>query len=141
MDKELLKSDVEAGIVAMENMLADGSHDDAVFVLGRIRHILGLLSDCDTICPDAHSSILNAEGSLSDAEFEIEEAGLIPSVGEPITEASFPKIGPFNTAALSEALSSLSIRSEQDCPPANPERGRHVEIGTGPSVIAARRVG
>ncbi|MCX5614414.1 hypothetical protein [Bombella saccharophila] len=60
---------------------------------------------------------------------------------EPITEASFPQIGPFNTAALTEALSSLSIRSEQDYPPANPERVRHVEIGTGPSVITARRVG
>ena len=28
---------------------------------------------------------------------------------EPITEASFPAIGPFNTAALSEALASLSV--------------------------------
>ena len=111
MDKELLKSDANAGIVAMENLLADGSHDDAVFIVGRIRHILGLLSDCDTICPDAHSSILNAEGSLSDAEFEIEADGLIPSVGEPITEASFPAIGPFNTAALSEALAALSARA------------------------------
>ena len=60
---------------------------------------------------------------------------------EPITEASFPSVGPFNTAALSEALAGLSVRSEQDYPPANPERVRHVEIGTGPSVITARRVG
>ena len=28
---------------------------------------------------------------------------------EPITEASFPAIGPFNTAALSEALAGLSV--------------------------------
>ena len=60
---------------------------------------------------------------------------------EPITEASFPLVGPFDTAALSEALAGLSVRSEQDYPPANPERVRHVEIGTGPSVITARRVG
>ena len=30
---------------------------------------------------------------------------------EPITEASFPAIGPFNTAALSEALAGLSVRA------------------------------
>ncbi len=59
----------------------------------------------------------------------------------PITEASFPLVGPFDTAALSEALAGLSVRSEQDYPPANPERVRHVEIGTGPSMITARRVG
>ncbi|MBE1723210.1 hypothetical protein [Bombella apis] len=28
---------------------------------------------------------------------------------EPITEASFPAIGPFNTAALSEVLAGLSV--------------------------------
>ena len=139
MDKELLKSDAEAGIVAMENMLADGGHDDAVFVLERIRHILGVLGDCNAVGADAHSSILNAEGSLSDAEFEIEEAGVIPSVREPITEASFPQIGPFNTEALSKILDDISIRSEQDFPPANPERVRHVEIGTGPSVLTVER--
>ncbi|WP_249085582.1 hypothetical protein [Parasaccharibacter sp. TMW2.1890] len=30
---------------------------------------------------------------------------------EPITEASFPAIGPFNTAALSEVLAGLSVRA------------------------------
>ncbi|MBA5726939.1 ANIS5 family metal-binding protein [Bombella mellum] len=60
---------------------------------------------------------------------------------EPITEASFPVIGPFNTAQLSEALAGLSVRSEQDYPPAQAERVRHVEIGPGPSMITARRVG
>ncbi|MCL1512445.1 hypothetical protein DTI93_08615 [Parasaccharibacter sp. TMW 2.1884] len=32
-------------------------------------------------------------------------------LNEPITEASFPAIGPFNTAALSEALAALSVRA------------------------------
>lgn len=139
MDKENQKSHVEAGIVAMENMLDDGSREDAVFVVGRIRHILGVLSDCESVGPDAHSSIMNAEGSLSDAEFEIEAVGVIPSVREPITEASFPQIGPFNTEALSKILDDISIRSEQDFPPTKPERVRHVEIGTGPSVLTAAR--
>lgn len=73
--------------------------------------------------------------------------GLIDSLtypyerNEPITEASFPQIGPFNTAALTEVLASLSIRNEQDYPPANPEHVRHVEIGTGPSILTARRIG
>ncbi|MUH03155.1 hypothetical protein GM609_06570 [Bombella sp. ESL0387] len=30
---------------------------------------------------------------------------------EPITEASFPAIGPFNTAALAEVLTALSVRA------------------------------
>ena len=30
---------------------------------------------------------------------------------EPITEASFPAIGPFNTAALSKVLAGLSVRA------------------------------
>lgn len=41
MDKELLKSHAEAGIVAMENMLDDGDRDDAVYVLEKIISILG----------------------------------------------------------------------------------------------------
>lgn len=138
-ETERQKSHVEAGIVAMENMLADGCREDAVFIVGRIRHILGVLSDCESVGPDAHSSIMNAEGSLSDAEFEIEAAGVIPSVREPITEASFPQIGPFNTEALSKILDDISIRSEQDYPPSHPERVRHVEIGTGPSALTVER--
>ncbi len=58
---------------------------------------------------------------------------------EPITEASFPRIGPFNVAGLTETLRGLTVRSEQDYPPANPERVRHVEIGTGPSGLMVRR--
>ena len=57
---------------------------------------------------------------------------------EPITEASFPRIGPFNVAGLTEVLRGLTVRSEQDYPPANPERVRHVEIGTGPILLVRR---
>ena len=58
---------------------------------------------------------------------------------EPITEASFPQIGPFNVAGLTEVLHGLTIRREQDYPPTNPDRVQHVEIGTGPSALTARR--
>lgn len=138
-DSDNQKSRVEAGIVAMGNMLDGGSKEDAIFVVGRIRHILGILADCESVGPDAHSSILNAEGSLSDAEYEIEERGLIHNLREPITEASFPQIGPFNVAWLTETLRGLTIRSEQDYPPTKPENVRHVDIGEGPSALTVRR--
>lgn len=67
MDKERLKSDAEAGIVAMERMLADGSHDDAVFVLGKVVSILGLVHVPDGLTDEATRL-------LDDAQEKIEAA-------------------------------------------------------------------
>lgn len=58
---------------------------------------------------------------------------------EAITEASFPQIGPFNVAGLTEVLGGLTVRKEQDYPPTKPENVRHVEIGAGPSALTAGR--
>lgn len=51
---------------------------------------------------------------------------------EPITEASFPSVGPFSTAELSEALAGISVRSD-----AKPERVRCIEITTRPNIQVA----
>lgn len=95
------------------------------------------------IVSDGTGLTINERNELTQAMLAME--GLIDSLtypyerNEPITEASFPQIGPFNTAALTEILDDISARSEQDYPPASPERVRHVEIGTGPSILTARR--
>ena len=67
MDKELLKSDAEAGIVAMENMLADGSHDDAVFVLGKVASILRQVHVPDGLPDEATRLLDEAEEKIEDA--------------------------------------------------------------------------
>lgn len=54
---------------------------------------------------------------------------------EPITEASFPWIGPFNVAGLTETLRGLTVHGERGCQPTRPECGRHINVADGPIIV------
>lgn len=67
MDKELLKSHAEAGIVAMENLLDEGDNEDAVYVLGKIVSILGQVYIPGDLAAEASSLLDEAQEKIESA--------------------------------------------------------------------------
>lgn len=60
-------SHVQAGIVAMENLLDDGDRDDVVYVLGNMISILGQVHVPDDMTEEASSLLDEAQESLEAA--------------------------------------------------------------------------
>lgn len=107
-----------------------------------------LLAKSEAECQEILSGLAQALYSLRGnenltewARSKVDAAGDIASVAAISGDRLVLRSEPINDG-LDEAyrgLVGLSIRSEQDYPPASPERVRHVEIGTGPSILTARR--
>ena len=97
---------------------------DVISIIKGLAKVVGELSYCPHI-PERN------QGMLCAAEDTLIAASHFPHD---------PEFGPL-TMGWNDQINGLSIRSEQDYPPANPEQVRHVEIGTGPSILTARRVG
>ena len=123
-DREIAAHALRVIRASIAQALNGADREIAAHALRMLRASLDVLADCDSVGPETHDTIRHADDILSVAEFQIEAQGAIPlvrSINSGLSEAATCLLGMGNCA--------------------QPEKVRHVEIGTGPSVITARRVG